>query len=1106
MAWQERVRVARAWMAQHPYRVALAGYLALAALFVHDWDGYVFATSVEMFWHGQTPYSVAAQDPWYGFLNVADAHVQWYAYPPLPLLAMALTSLPAILLPLPPFLDRVLLKLPMILGTLALAWVGGAWARRFGADPTAAARIERRFLANPFLILVGPIWGMTDTLLMALYMGGLMALANERRRLGGILVGLSILVKPFPLLLLLPLAPYLIGRDGWAKTMRFGAWVAATALAVSLPFAVAEPAGFWRQAVGAHLARDPQGLTVWSLWPLDLLPMQWISVASIAVMAAGLVLVGIAATRLRGKGTSLVLTLAAAIAILVANRVVNEQYLVLVVAPMLVLDVAHRLDRFGHAVARWTPRLFAAAIALVGFHFVTFIPPDVANLLFAGRPVDHVAFLLRSWTPWLWSFIGHFFAVAVPLTIILLGLLAWRLMRRLWAEAPLPPPSARRGLVPTLVACGLLLGMGITPLLGGSAAATPPFQPAFEEPKVAAFHYLWWQNPAHDPDILYGNWPVVSQDPTMGYYSSTRGVAREHAAAMVGAGVDTAIVSYHRGELQRYQVFQEEAHAAGLWVMPLIELNQVYDQTRHHPIDSNGVKVPYAAYRLDNATRHAIEQFVLDLGEQLRQPSSLRLDGKPAVMFYDSYVSGASFHTEDRNALATTLLTLASIEELRLAFDDPTMPATVAGLLDHYPTLPSGFYDPGSAAYWRQAHFVQHRLFWTTLRAELEAELGPLYLVSGESFNERAGFDAGIAKSLVNLEVFDAAFIYSPSFTWGVQPKAPFNDTFALWEDRNLWLTAFARGAGVGSSFGVAPAYDDTVNRPRGFKILAYPDGEAAPSLYDRSWASTLAEPPTFVGVATFNEWFEGSSIEESIQYGDRFLHATAAYRDQLEALPPPGLDVAVVVHEHSSRTHLQYAETDLSHFWGLDLLSAVARAVPDSRIAAYDAQQERYADLERPDLLVVEGGRGDFAVSNATREHLFTWSGAIPTLIVGSDVALPMNPVLPNNCLTGLSAVPDPQTLQVGDRLQAQSGSVWLERAGAQYHVGRTCDAGLHAGLSIKPWVATNATIQSWVGAYDAVNAQCLQVALKALLPDFVAATAPTTCVIGPPPPGLPK
>lgn len=1102
MTAKARWALARAWMHAHPYRTAAGLYLLLAGIFVHDWDGYVFATAVEGLWHGQSPYTVALDDPWYGYLNVADQHVQWYAYPPLPLLLMAVTALPSLLAPLPPFLDRILIKLPMIAGTLALAWVAGGWAQRL-SNADDRDRIARRFLFNPFLILVGVVWGMTDTLLMALYMGGLLAVANGRRDLGGLLVGLSILVKPFPALLLLPVVPFLIGRDGWAATTRFGTVVAATVATVCIPFAIAEPVGFWRQSVGAHLARDPQGLTLWALWPLDQLPNTAISILSLLIMAAGLLAVGVAATRLRGRGTSLVLTLAAAIAILVANRVVNEQYLVLVVAPMLVLDVVHRLDRFGHILTRWTPTLFAAAIALVGFHFVTFLPPDVANILFWGTPTDHVAFLLRRPAPWAWAILFWLFEVAVPLTIVALAVLAARLVRQRMAEAPLPAPSARRALGPTAAACLLLALLGLTPLLGSAAAEEAPFEAAYDEPQVAAFYYLWWQNPAHDPDVLYGNWPVVSQHPEMGYYTNTRGVAREHVGMMVDNGIDTAIVSYHRGELQRYDVFQEEAAKQGLWVTPLIELNQVYDQAQHHPVDQNGVSVPYAAYRLDADTRRAIEQFVVDLRDGLAQPSALRLDGRPVVMFYDSYVSGVSFHPEDRRALAETLLGMMPIEDLRREFRDPTMPATADGVLAHHPTIMTGFYDPGSAALWRRAHLEAHKQFWIELRAELEAELGPLYLVSGDALNERAGFDAGTVKALVGLEVFDAAFIYSPSFTFGNQPKAPFNDTFALWEDRNHWLTSFARTVGAGSSFGIAPAYDDTVNRPHGFVIPAFPPGHER-TFYDLSWDSTHDEPPTLAGVATFNEWFEGSSVEPSREYGDRFLEQTLLERQRLEAGPGDVRDVVVVLHERSSRTSLDYSETDLTHFWGLDLLAAAPRAVPQAQVSGLDALEPRVADADLPDLILVEGGRGQFEASATVLTRLHGWAGVVPHIVFGPDVALPLDPVLGDNCLVGLDDVPDPKTLVPGDTLGAQSGVLELVRDGVHYDVGRACEAGLRAGTSVKPWVGTDPTMQTWGGAYDALNAHCLQVVLGALLPEFAPTDAPTSCTVPQPPAGL--
>jgi hypothetical protein len=1068
-------------------------------VFQHDWDGFVFQTAVRQFLHGISPYSVAQQHPYYGYLGPTDAETQWYAYPPLPLLAMALTYAPAVLLHLDGSavagtapagqaflvnaLLRILLKLPLVLATLSLAAVAAGWTRRLGSPEEEVRKVERRFLFNPFLLMVGCAWGMTDTALMALYMGGILAYRNGKPGKAGALVALATLIKPFPLLLMLPIVPYLLDRHGWKAFWRFAGAGVLTAAPIVLPFLLAQPAGFWQQSIGMHLARLPQGVTPWTLWPLRLLAPRVISVTSLVLMCGSLLLVGWAATRLRARGTSLMLTLLACIAVLVWNRVLNEQYLVMVVAPLLILDQVHELDRFGHFLTRWTPAVFAVVVAFGGFHFLTFLPPDVAMPLL-HQPVDVVAQQLRDAAPWFWRLWQGTLEFTIAGTLIGLGVLGGRLVAKELRSDPGRP--VRRHFAPIASACALLLVVGLVPALGASAVPQQAFQPAHAEPKVAAFYYLWWQNPAHDPAIRYGNWPAVSQVPAMGYYSTNRGVARDHAAEMVAAGIDTAIVSYHRGEQDRYRTFQEEAGKAGLRVAPLIELNQVYDQPAHHPIDALGHQVPYAAYRLDNGTRQAIEEFVLDLKPLLSDPAALRVGGRPVVYFYDSYVSGMGFAEEDRETLARVVLDLHPIGELRARFNDSALQPTVADLLRHYPPsiVPGFFYNSADASTWREAHLELHRRFWTQLRADLEADLGPLYLVSGEAYNEAAGFDAGTAKDLVDLEVFDGAFIYSPSFTWGNHKADAFHPTFEIWENRNAWLTAFAIGRGRTSTVGIAPSYDDTVNRRDGFRIPPFVDGQ---SFYGLSWASALHHPPTQVAIATFNEFFEGSSIEptrDGSKDGDtRLLHETLQERGRYLAAAENGTSVLAVVHERSSRTNVNYSEADDSHKWGLDLVAAASRAT-DGPLAAIDALAPTVPELA-PGLLLVEGGRGDFGASDAALHRLAAWSGSARTIVFGSDLALPLGRVLGDNCLAGLDAVPDPKTLVAGDTLHGSGTTLLLTRGGHDYRVGQACDGGRHAGTSIKPY-----------GASPGTDGTCLGVAIRILQPTTLKA-GPMQCTV---------
>jgi hypothetical protein len=1071
---------ARPWR-RWDYWAAFGAMLVLGALFQHDWDGYVFETAVRQLWQGETPYEVAERDPPFAYLGPTDRHAQWYAYPPLPLLAMAASFLPAILLDLPEPAQRVLLKLPVMLATLALAGVAAAWSRRLGASAEDAVRIERRFLFNPFLLLVGGAWGMTDTALMAVYMGGLLAYANGKPGRAGVLVALATLIKPFPALLLLPILPYLIAQHGWAPLRRAAAAGTLTAIPILAPFVLTAPHGFWQQAVGMHLARAPQGVTPWTLWPLDLLSAKAITVASLVLMCASLLAVGWSATRLRGRGTTLLLTLLASISVLVWNRVLNEQYLVMVVAPLLVLDLAHQLDRFGHFLTRWTPAFFAAMIVAGGFHFLTFIPPDIALPLF-GQSVDAVAEDLRTAAPGFWKSLQNVIETGVILTLLALGALAARIVsQRLRATRR---ERVRHHFAPIATAGGLVLMVAIFPALAAPAGHTASeFTPAYPEPRVAAFHYLWWNNPAHDPGVRYGNWDVVSQVPADGYYTSTRGVARQQARQMVAAGIDTAIVSYHRGELDRYRTFQEEAQAAGLRVAPLIELNQVYDQPWHHPKDHEGRVQPFAAYRLDNATRKAIEQFTLDLKAQLALPSTLRLDGRPTVFYYDSYPSTVGYDQEDKESLARVLLGLFDLGTLRAAFKDPGLEPTVADVLRHYPSQYKEFFHEGAPALWRTAHLEEHRRFWVQLRQDLEAQLGPLTLISGEGFNERAGFEAGTDKGVVDLELFDGAFIYSPSFTWGGDPDGPVDAVFRRWEDRNRWLVAFAEGAGKISSFGIAPAYDDTVNRPHGFRI---PPSLGNASFYDASWASTVAHPPSLAAVATWNEYFEGSSIEPSREYGDQYLAATLGWRRMLEAQPGPQGRALAVVHELESRTHPAYSEMDTPHALGLRLVATLFRSGLDAKVAAVDGRASVVAPAT-PTLVLADGGRADYRMSATVVQRMQAWRDAgIPTLLFGPELAPDLQGLLPASCRGALSPVEGVATLAVGDRLRAEPGRLVLVRDGTPYQVGTRCADSAVAWSAFKPWHAE-----------EGGDSLCLQVALRALAPEAAPEGAPAACEV---------
>jgi glycosyl transferase family 87 len=1152
--------------------VALALYVVLGALFIHDWDGYVFETSVRDFFQGRSPYTVAEHAPYYSYLNPTDHHPQWYAYPPLPLLAMAATFSPAVVLPLPAIVERVLIKVPIILGTLALAYVCGRWTRHLGRDEATVARVERLLLFNPFIVLVGPVWGMTDTGLMALLLGGALSLEQGRPRQAGVLFGLSVLIKPFPLLIALPLLAYYAHRLGWRPVLRVATTGLPVVAAICLPFVLDDARAFWGQVVDMHLRRDPQGLTIWSVGGLAENHPGLVSVLSIGAIAGSLLVLSVLAPRLRGPNAPILIVLAASSQILLWNRVVNEQYLVMAIAPLLLLYGSGQLTtRFETRAARIVPHLFAVITAVRGFHFVRFIPPDVEWVLFGTRDATVLANRIRNLFDWGWNdvrFPEQGSALLVALLLVLLAAIGWRILsQNLPGRAQAPAPVRRWGSHASAFGCLALLALGSMPLVSPEAVVFEEPHPLPVNPRVGAFYYLWWDNPAHDPNLAapYGNWWQASEFPALGFYTQTRGVARLHAQMMRENGIDVAVVSYHTGEYNRYRTFQEEAQQEGVLVAPLMELNQVYDQSINRPFNWSRQPEKHASYSLSDHTRQEIADYVLELKTSLKMPNAYRVDGRPAIFFYDSYVSDVGFRIEEREDLARMLLATKSIEELRYLFNDPALEPTVQDLLRYYPTVDgrraqeiedggdylgaasyrdssfyNGFnYDNNNGTWpdhpkatlrlsapWREAHFDLHREWWRLLREALEAELGPVFLVSGDAWNEQAGFYAGTIKDIENLEVFDGSFIYSPSFAWGVQPRDPdhrhYDDYFTLWTYRNLWLTSFANGMDRYSSFGIAPAYDDTHlvtrNNPRHNISFTIPAEHNGTRTYDRAWSSVLRAPPTLSIVATFNEFFEGSAVEPSREYGGAFLNATGAYHARLDALARGSPRVLAVVHERASRLqYVNYSETDRPHYWGLKLIAAAGDLYGGASLEAVDGYQEDYLDgLEPPDLLLIDGARDDYNLSEPVLDRLHAWvDEGVPTLIIGREVAAPLRELVPDDCaygglvrlgeaVTGEEAVvPSNSThddqVDHGDTLRAGSGNdtgvLLLDGAahGMGVRVGQRCPGAALAFTTIKPWLP----LDDKSTALDWASRTCLSTVLEALLPEVAppSATDPATC-----------
>jgi uncharacterized protein YraI len=148
---------------------------------------------------------------------------------------------------------------------------------------------------------------------------------------------------------------------------------------------------------------------------------------------------------------------------------------------------------------------------------------------------------------------------------------------------------------------------------------------------------------------------------------------------------------------------------------------------------------------------------------------------------------------------------------------------------------------------------------WEGLRNAVDPGRGTLWIADGT--------DTGY------LGVFDGHHLYSN--TWNPPADlAAINNKFAT------QVAAAGNRTGV-YKFWVAtvmPGYDDI--RVRG----GFAQDRAGGAYYERSWQAALGSNPDWIMITSFNEWPEGSQIEPSVSYGNRYLELTAAYAGQFRA------------------------------------------------------------------------------------------------------------------------------------------------------------------------------------------------------------------------------
>ncbi len=131
-----------------------------------------------------------------------------------------------------------------------------------------------------------------------------------------------------------------------------------------------------------------------------------------------------------------------------------------------------------------------------------------------------------------------------------------------------------------------------------------------------------------------------------------------------------------------------------------------------------------------------------------------------------------------------------------------------------------------------------------------------------------AAINYGYAPSALNG--FFGFYEYLPPCDFSV---AALPHDVSVIRQRYLLASAIARRKQKIVALPVMPGFDDRALR-KGVNFLEREEGE----YYSRVWEAVLESEPDWVLITSFNEWFEGTEIEPSKEYGDFYLRLTRFY------------------------------------------------------------------------------------------------------------------------------------------------------------------------------------------------------------------------------------
>jgi hypothetical protein len=345
---------------------------------------------------------------------------------------------------------------------------------------------------------------------------------------------------------------------------------------------------------------------------------------------------------------------------------------------------------------------------------------------------------------------------------------------------------------------------------------------------------------------------------------------------------------------------------------------------------------------------------------------------------------------------------------------------------DNYMNSPKYLHYEGKPVlfFWR-AEDITSIDNWQNIRNQVDPNHEQIWSIDG--------IDASV------LRVFDGLHLFSAA-KWDDNPVAKYkqfrndvNGQQSRTGQRKYWLA------------GVTPGYDDRKYRQPG----EFRD-RAGGGYYDKSWQAAIGSTPDMVTISTWNEWYEGSSIEPGEAWGNLYVDKTTQYTNQYKGTTKSFGDASIM--KVWSRTDLPVNSGAVQRTWmwgpeNFDTLRETYREGPGGSRIVYYFDKSRM-EITRPNgdpnaqffvtngLLVREMMRGKIQVGDDPNAEEGRSPAAVP--VAGDLNNNPNSPTFASMAgvasLAGDKRVGD-RTGQVIDQTMAGNGQVGQTNAfGTRY------------------------------------------------------------------------